>query len=547
MAEEGFEVGAVPPYPLVRLVMRRSEEDEGSFEGLVDGELVVQGASVDEVRSVLIARAAERAVSRPGMRPAIRVVGEDEDGDTFELVVTGDGEVFERPSATERAVGAQSGSKRRVVAVGLLLTGLLGAGVGTGAAIVLSGGDEKSASAPVIASPAAPSPTPTQVPVPGAPGWAQQAVWSVPVGGGASASADTAGVATDGRFVFAPADGGKPAVAAYDARNGQRKWRAAVDQSLTTGPFVTKVEGAPAVVAASSSRLYAWTPGGREIGSWKLASSQKVVSTPTGPVVTAQGSQHAQIVVGGKLATRVLPAASTAVAPGQGGVLVAAGGAGQVWSVASADVAGAAVNLEAPAKTEFKTVVAASSRVVVAAFAPKGDDAAGKVVLRAFTVGSWKPTWTSSPVPDSSEQAMVSPDGGWGVFGSSVVDLGSGKVVGLPQDWRTTSVNDEVGFGVTGSQVRAVTKAGLGAGVGQSSQQDAVVAQQAPQAAAGTTAFLVAGDGDGVHLYAVPLVTPAATSPSPSSSSSSSSKKSSAKSSSPSSSKKSSSSVKRGK
>lgn len=534
---ETFDPASVPPYPVVRLVMRHVP-DSDVIEGLVDGQVVVEDGDVEVVRAQIIEAAASKAVARPGMRPAIRAVGEDLEGDAFHLVITGDGEVFERDDAGYGSKPA-SASKGKVIAAGLLLVGLLGGGIGTAAAIVMSsGGEQKSASAPVIAQPAAPSPTPTQVPVPVAPGWAEQAAWSVPVGSGAG-SPGSAGAASDGKSVFAAADGSSPAVSAYDARTGQRRWRAAVDQPLTAGPFLTRVEDQTAVVAASSSRLYAWTPAGSEIGSWKLSASQKVTPTPTGPVVSAVGSQHAQIVVGGKLVTRVLPAASTAVAPSQGGVLIAAGGAGQVWSVASPEVAGAAVNLEAPGKSDFKAVVAATPKVMVVSYAPQGKSA-GKVVLRAFALGSWKPVWTSGEVPDSSDAAMVAPGGAWGVFGSSVVDLGSGKTVGLPQDWRATSVGDEVGFGTTASQVRSVTVRGLGGAAPTGGQN--TVTQQAPQAAAGSMAFLVASDGEGQHLYAVPLVSPSATAPV-----SSSSSKSSKSSSKPSASSKSSSSKPKGK
>ncbi|MBN9748641.1 hypothetical protein DMP23_47535 [Amycolatopsis sp. A1MSW2902] len=510
-SEAGFDPSTVPVYPVVRI---RLEPEPGAVDGtargLVDGTVVAVSSDLADVRAQLIREVARKAALRPGR--AIRAKGEDLSGAVWEMVVTDDGQTYD---ATALRSPRKTGRPRRAVliaAAGLALT----VAVALVAVVLILQRPAPSETA----APAPPAPVATELPVAGPAGWSRVATWSAPVEG--NGPNPTSQVAADGLRVFAP---GKDSVSAYSAATGARLWSAGIDGTAQTGPAVTRVNGAPAVVAASSSEIQAWDPAtGRSLLTAKLpSSSARVRVTPTGPMVTDDnGGQHVLVVQGQNLVARVLPSGATPLFPTADGALMAAAAPGQLWRITSDSVAGNPIPVQAPAGMTFSAVAGATERAVVLAYAPPGAPS-GTVVLRAFPSSGGDALWTSTPVPQAqaatgATSALVpaAPSGHWGVYGTSIVDLDLGKTASLPNGWQTSVVGDEVAFGTVDGVAVAATPAGLTPASKQAlaagASGTAATVPGTPGAVWGTAAYLVARDGTAEHLYAVPAAGVPATS-----------------------------------
>ena len=525
MSSLDIDPSTVPYFPCVRIELRQASPG-GQVEGLVEGVVVATDPDVSVVRGAVVSEVAEQAAAREGAIRAVRTTGVGVDGSSWDQVITADGQVLE---VTAPTAPGSSGRPSPVVlgCAGFLLVLVLAV---AGVVVVVSRHPAAPMKAQVTRT-VAPAPSPTQLPVVGPAGSSSQAAWSVPLG---TPTGSTATVGIDGQRVYA-ADAGHQSVAAYQSSTGRAAWSAKVDGPVVAGPMLAMIDGASRVVAATNDHVYAWVPGtGAKSGSWStgLPGAGTVRLTGTGPVVGTDAN-HVRIVVGGQLVTRVVPADATPIAPGSAGSLIVAGAPGQVWSVGSAQVAGSPIVLTAPAGTAFSAVVGSTSTRLVAAFTKTTSGGSAQVVLRAFTVGSWAPLWTTVAIP-SSQAALtgggtlplvVSPDGSWGIYGSTTVAMSSGTTAGLPTDWQTSCVGHGLAFGVSGGKVLAATPTGLTA-----SSTAAARVTAASGAASGTSqvvppqgggngfAFIIASSGSNAALYAVaaPVPTPV---PSPSSTS----------------------------
>ena len=497
------DLAAVPVYPVVRIGIAAAGAPEGTVYGYVDYRVVASGPE-EEVRAALIAEVATLARERPGH--AIRAVGTDAAGERWRLIVTGDERAFDLPDEEPRRSG--SGRPRWLLPLIAAVGAVLVAVVVVAVLLIVPGAEP-------TGTPTAPAPAlgPTEMPVASPPGWSSRAAWSVPVGG--SGGADRQPVSTDGEHVYAPGDTAE-SVHAYRVQDGVRLWTAAVDGAVSTGPAVSTIDGAPAVVAATTTHLYAWNPvTGAPVGEWELPrTSARVAITPGGPMVTSD-SQHTQIVVQGRLTGRVLPAGGEPVAPVGPDALVVAGPPGRVWTARSDRLAGDPAPLAAPANTTFLGVAGLTRDTVVAAFAPV-PTSGSTVVLAGFDILTHQHRWTSRPVPQARTMASTpgksvlaaAPSGAWGVYGSVVVDLTRGAVVDLPAGFRVSTLGEDSGFGVVDGVPVTLTRAGLtppsSAALARpkGERRTAVGGDSAPGAVAGPWAFTIAADGRDRHLYA---------------------------------------------
>lgn len=495
--DEGLDIdpALVPVYPVVRMEIR--PVDGGLAEGFENGDQVCPAMHPDEVKQLLTDRAAQVAASRPGAIRAVRALVIEDGEVAAHLVVTADG--VRIPAAEPRQ------RRRRGRKVALLVLGSLAAvSVMAAGAVHLTQRAQADLPAPVATHTVVPTPTPTQLPVLGPKGWSTQAAWSAPLGQQSS----TASIATSPQgVVAAPAADGQ-GVVGRRISDGVQLWAASVDDSVSYGPVLSRIGAQPAFVAATSSTMFAWSPlTGHQIGRWELPEdgSATVVAGPAGTVVATDG-QHALIVQGSKLVARVIPAGAASVAV-QGPALVVAGD-GALWRVTGDQLAPAPTKLSAPAGTTWQGVAGCSGTTLIMAYAPAAQSASGTVVLRAFDLDTGAVRWTSGQVPAaqaavSGDQPLVlAPSQGWGVYGSSVVVLATGKTIALPTDWQTSAVGDQVAFGSSGGGVGQVSVSGVvsaPAADGATQQQ----APTAPIAAQDGTAFLSASDGQDTFLYAI--------------------------------------------
>lgn len=547
-----FDPATVPAYPLVRVELRECGE-EGEVEGVVDDVVVHTGRGSEPAREAVIAAAAEVASKRIGAVKAVRVRGVGLDGVAFRLVVTAAGEVFDldksgpdtknRNSRRDRnnskngelrgsggtspAKGSRVGRAPSLLFVVVVVLPVVLFVGGPVTALVWrhahSGGPAK----------VQPLPPPVQLPVvPPAP-YSDAAAWSQPLGTAGYGTADGAQVVADADGIYVTRDTGSK-LAAYGPKGRLRWTYTDLGGQVTEGPALATVGGRRVLEVATQTQLTLLNPDGQLVGQWKIPSSaQGIRLTSTGPLVLAD-AVHAEVVAGGRLVSRVIPATGTPVAPTAGGaVLVVAGRGAQavVWTVASGQLAGSSALLAAPKGMTFAGVAGAADGQLVLAFQATDHAGASKVVLAAYrsadrsatgSVSSWRQEWVSAQVgseytggPGDGSAAdfplAVAPTGSWGIYGAFVLDLLTGKVTGkLPADWKTSVVGDAQAFGAGSGRPLVVTPQGPTAASLAAPQPPAQTTLVPPQAASGKAAYVVATPtGSNATLYALKLPTTA--------------------------------------
>lgn len=487
IAADPIDVSRVPVYPVVRLELR---VDDTGATALLNGEEVGSGDPA-AAQQALLSAAAAIAAHRPSRAIRARLVGL---GDAESGVVGADGQLLPfTPPAPRRSV-------RKVLLVWgvalLAVTALFG--------LVQTARWAKQLSTPQPTPEAVYTPPPVQLPVLGPEGWSSVARWSIALPPSSSSSAVIAAAG----LVYVVAEDGS-SVVAVDASTGIRRWVLAVQDPITGGPVMIPRSPAPVIAVWTSKALVTIdATTGTSVGNWPLGVDlSQVTSLGAGVVATGQG-QHAQVLAQEGLLDRVVPASAVPVGVTTDGSLVAAG-AGRAWLVQSASVAGDGVTLDGPAGMHWVGAVGVARGQLVAAFS---DTTTSSVVLRAFALASWAPTWTTTPLPGgryvgpgTGSPLMTSPDGTWGTYGSTLLDLGTGKSTALPADWTSTALGQRVGFGVTGGAVLAVTPDGARAtpasvpGPGAPAVGPAAATDQG-------WALIVARDGAHRAVYAVPPV-----------------------------------------
>lgn len=541
-AGEALDYSKVPMYPMVRAVIRHTED--GELEGVVDDVVVATSTELEPVRAQVVAAAAREAARRKGPFQAIRVRGTAPNGSTFQLIVTAAGEVVDTTSttaATGRAGrGSRSGSaqsNRPGVAGGAAQTQRRGVPwllvliclvpvvplVGLVALFVTGGGGDDGRPAAVT------TPSPTQLPVVAPAPYGAVAPWSVDLGR-SSFAASGASVAADAERVFVAGDAGRK-VQAYDAATGVRRWSVEeiLEDPISSGPALAAVEGRQVLVVASSRELATLDPAtGERVGIWDLPGTfQGVVITPSGPVVRTDAT-HAEILAGGDLVSRVIPATGVPVAPTQGGALLVVGALGELWLSSSDTVAGDPVQAPRVEGAVFAGVAGWTGSQLVLTYrdAPTDDTdepsesglpgAGFSTMVRLVGLDAdLDRSWVTSPIPDApgAEGAGRRPGplwpalgGSWGIFGTTTVDLATGETVVLSSDWRTTAVGDDVAFGTGEGRPLAATVAGVTRLSANSPSVPASATVVAPQAVSGTRGYLLSTDGAGEQvLFAIAL------------------------------------------
>lgn len=508
--EKGFDPSAVPMYPMLRAELRVAD---GTYLGLVDDKVVLSSTDIERVRHAVITSAAEMAARRIGVIQAIRVIGTAPDGGVFRMVVTAEGNVYDTtdPAPTGSAVSTtdrnvhptpdlEQTKKGRphpillvIIAFPLVMVSLL-------AFVLLHGNGQSEEAATKL-------PGRRQIPVVVPEGYSPVAKWAVKVGG--SAAPGTSGVAADAARVYTVA--GSDRVTAYRAGNGAKEWSTDLGSPLTAGPAVVTVDGSPAVVAATSSKVLVLDPdSGEEVGGGKFDPEigSQVRMTATGPVVSGQ-SNLAQIIVDGRFVTRAMPAGAQPVGPGPGGSLIAVT-RDRLYTSTSSAVAGAGRPISA--EGDSMTVAGWTGQMLVLAYSTSGDQPGVALAGYAPTdgMGTWAQTWvaplpsaTSGTVSTTTGQTMplaTGPSGWWGIYGSTAVDLTSGQTSDLGE-WSTASIGDKKAFGTGAEQVLT---AGGGGVFGRSVTAPSSQQLAAPQAVVGEKAFLLtAGGGTTSWLYAL--------------------------------------------
>lgn len=502
---EAIDPSQVPVYPVVRLELTEGMTEAAAW-GLSDGRLVAEGAR-EEVRRALLGEAAKVAARRPCGAVRVALSGFDAPSG----VVTTDGQLLSYEIKGEDT--PKRGSRGVVAAV--VAAVVLGAGGLAGVAIATTSGWSRDQAT----TQAAPTPTPTQLPVAAPVGWAAVATWARPVRQpGTSTMVPSATIQGRGLVYVAGVDTGT--VSALDEHTGQTVWTASVPgaaagTSLAGGPLLASMGDRPVIVGWTSTQLTAWdAPTGQQLGTWSLGTATRVFTSGGRVVVTGQGP-HAAVLDASRLQWRVLSAGATPMGATADGRLIAAGG-GRAWVTNSNTVAGPGAALAGPPRTSWIAPVGAlpDGTIVVAYSRTAGD---GSVILRAFRPEAngetWVPIWTTKAIPGTGVSAVsstsalplwASPDGAYGVVGSTWINLRTGATRALPSDWQTAAVGSAGAFGSTAGGVGVVSATGVMVAPPAASAGEPTRSQAPVALSDAGTALVIAADGQTTSLYAVP-------------------------------------------
>ena len=511
-----FDPERVPLYPMLRATIRQT--DAGDLEGSVDDEVVARDTELGPVRTAILTAAAATASKRMGPVKAIRVRGTAPDGAVFHLVVDALGAVHEVAAPGEAAPAGKAktstGGGRQKQKISPLFVAIMAVPllmVATPLVLLASSlmGDEAPKAAPA-------PPSPTQLPVVAPAPYSPVAAWSITLGTTDMASSSAAQITADPERVYAVRGDGTT-VSAYDATTGVDRWSTedVLDDAATVGPTLASVEGQEVLVLASTAQLTLLDPEtGTKEGEWDLPETNEGVQvTATGPLVLTDAT-HAQVVHGGDLVTRVVPATGVPVAPGSDGSLVVVGARGEIWISESDTLAGDPRRVRAPRDMAFDSVAGWTGDRLVMAYRAKQDSGENTVQLVAVDTATWAKQWTSEWVTGVYESATatgtttqtpmrVAPAGEWGIYGSTALDLATGTTTALPDDWQTTAIADEQAFGTGTGRPLVATVAGVTKKSAAAPQPPSTSALVAPQAAAGASAFVVSTGGNKDVLFAL--------------------------------------------
>lgn len=495
---------AVPPFPVLSLEVRESES--GGGEVWLDGELIATASDVSD-RSLFAAgkkAAGERAARRAGGVRAVRVLAVLPDGSRDRLVIDTDGRAFDASERSRRAGSvasrwAEFSRRERLLLVGSGVAALVAAGAIVGMAWPDGGGAVERAVVSSTSRSPRPAPTATQLPMLGPEGDVLTADWSVgPV-------ADGAPVVVSGGRVVTVADGG--AVIGVDPETSGRVWSTGLGedpQELRAGQY----GGRPAVFAITSTKAAVVSASsGEQVWSHDLGDGERAVMTAQGPLVLRDEVTALARAKSGEWVERVVPPAAEPVAV-DGTDVLSVSDSGHWWKVSSATVPPAAQRFPSPQKgAKPRGVLTTTSSFLLFAWSGKG----GKQLVQQF---SWSDLTTPIRVltageggegKPSEEAARVAPSGEWMVVDRDVVDLKSGRVTRLPQDWSTTAVLEDRAYGEpVDGQVRIVDRLGAVTTVSADDSSSSGEERAVPLMQAGPLTLFVGGQEES-RLFAVRL------------------------------------------
>lgn len=504
--ESQFDPESAPRFPVLTLEVR---EGADGAEVWFDGVRVPVGADGAEVLETSdarlyeagIASAASRAAQRAGLAKCVRVLALTPDSAPEEFVVEGDGTVHRVGEAGVRRSRTSSwGSftrQQKAVVVGASVAAALAAGALLG--VVIPSETAARGPAEVAASPT--GPVPTVLPVLGPSGEVETAAWSsAPVAGERVPVVIAAGV-----LVTVSADG---ELVGLSLDSGRQLWRYELDgaSASTQLSSTTAADGVARVTAVTGSAVATVDPAsGRAVMARSLDRDEEALAVHGGVVVRTAGVGASVQDPAGRWSSRVVPPGAAPLAQ-VGPSLVSMNAQGQWWSVTSSMVPATPARLPSPAKGAVPRGVIASTPAGLL-FAWTTSDGTTQLLQQYSWSDLSKPVRTVSagrPGAGAPRAASVSvsQDGTWVILDQDLVDLTSGKVTKLPQDWRTDIVLVDRAHAMPSEVgLRYVTRAGKVATADRPTGKNA-----SPLAQSGSLAVVAsAADGVAARLYGLQL------------------------------------------
>ena len=489
-----FDPASVPTYPVVR--MNIDVHDDGTYSGHVDGVLIAEG-SEDDVRAACLQAVAARAAARP--LKAVRASAVHLDGRTWPMVVQADGTVHDLSKPARR--GRPAKTLGIAIGAGVLAVTI----IATAAALIAT--RPNAASAPVTTVTVQPTATPSELPALAPDGWSTHAVWYSPT----AATSSPRVIALPDTLVLGTAAGPTTSITALDVATGQPRWAVPLGKTLTAGPELTTVDGETLIAAASSDTLRLIDTAGQTRYKLALDTGAKVTITPGGVIISADNTS-ARIIQAGTLVARVIPAGGRPVAVLDNSLIVASPTA-QWWAITDPATAPDPLLLQAPSP-DVRPIgpVGIAGDTLLFAWAPNErppnptTTISGHAIAQSMqTTVHLTATAATSTIPRPGEW-QPSPDGTWGIYGRTVIDITAGTSTPLPRDWVTATVlNDRAWSRRSRTLLLSTDRAGA------TTTQTGHVAISVPVANTRELLVVAAEDSDGVRLYGLPATNSTAT------------------------------------
>lgn len=480
--DDGFDPLAVPRFPVVHLAVEHGPGGETVAK--------VDGTQIDtedtEPEAALIQHAAARAEDRP--LQAIRASATDDEGQRAMLVVHADGRTWDLTNHLTHEAAAPRRRARRMLMVGGAVGALAIGGVATAG---LAGAfDGLLNPEPPAATEPPPGPE-GESPVVPVQGWSRHAAWVSPPVARATLTAlvgddlfTTLEVNNEGRLGrLDPTDGSVEQVGSTP---------------ITGGPWETTLaDGSPGVMAMTAEGLSVWSTRLGHVATLDVAEGQTTaVPIAKHPMVWDERLQTAVVLTADGPKRRRLPAEAIPVTADASGSLIAVDGRGNWWRSDSEETPPPPNPLDVPhPDATFQGIVGHQDRTAMILWQVPGENGTqGTPLLVGYaTDDDMTPVWRTPVTGNLRDTMTVSPDGTWGVLGSTHVTIDTGDAVQLPPEWAgADGITDGIAWSLTGQdEALAVTPEG-----------QATVLDTVPRSEAGLPQLVT---DDGLAILAAPL------------------------------------------
>lgn len=442
IATNNFDPHSVPIFPTIAL--RVSTDEDGRETAEYEGIPVEVPQGTDAI-TALIAQARTAAAARP--IKAVRVQATDAEDNTWPIVVHADGQTFDMtPTNTSRP-------KKRILLAGGALVGVLVIAGGVATVAVLNSGDQPQPQIEIPQSgPAGESPV---IPLEG---WTRRAVWTSP----ALASAGTAPLVSEGTVAALTSSGENgQALTGFSMSTGAEQWSNPIPGTLQAGPAIMSINGAQHWVVATTDQLIAWPEGAEEsaASTYSLPEGAELVTTHGKPVMADTDAQLAYTLSASDIPARVLPAGSHPVGITSTDAVVAVDEDGNWWPLTAESTAPSPRSLTPPVEdAQPYGYIATVDRTIIMLWALPGDDESETTSWGISGYGvenNMGLVWTvrvESRSAPTSEDVRLSPDGSWGIYGTTAFGTDTGDTTDLPEGWETTAINNDRAWSLESDQ-----------------------------------------------------------------------------------------------
>lgn len=433
---EEFDPYTVPTFPVVPV--RVSLSDAGDTKAEFNGHPVDVPPGQDPI-AALMQRAAIAAADRP-LR-AIRLAATDSADRTWPVVVHADGRTWDM---SPRTVPTRP-TRRKVITIASVATLAVALTGAAGTVLVLRDGEDTT----VAATPTTPAPgDPGESPVVPVDGWTRRAVWTSP-----ALVNDAPPLVSDDAVVTQTQTADRNiSLTSLDPDTGGIIWQTPLDTRLDQSPDLAEVDSELVITGTTQGQLLTWDLAGTPLQRYDLPTDAILVPESKAPLAYSERQAVAITLDGDDAVQRVMPAGARPISADGQGKVYAADDLGNWWALTDERVAPSPQRLEPPdAESVPVEVLGVAGRTLVVLWSTAENEDEATSTLTGYGLDAdLAPVWTSVMQDGQDADWYPDPSGTWAVLGRTSIDVETGDITELPDDWTTAAITTDAAWSLTG-------------------------------------------------------------------------------------------------